>query len=213
MFSLDVFENSREAVLAVDENGVVIMINRAAASLFGVDRRRVRGMRCWQTARLLTEDGAPLCRPLCQIQKELCGNDRPVARDLVIFHSSRGERIVLDCLTIPMIAKASKRSACLHLMAPTISMVSGLPDVSATKGAFADRPMTKDIVARMLTAREVEILELLSRGRRTRDAATLLSVSVATVRNHIEHIHSKLGVHRRIDAVLLWLASAETPRS
>ncbi len=205
MFSLDVFENSDEAALATDENGGVIMINRAAASLFEVDRRKVRGMRCWQMARLFTEDGAPFCGPACAIQKELCHN-RPAARDLAILHSSRGERIELDVFTIPMMAKSAARSACLHLMAPSREEPS---DAAATQGTAKRGAMSKELIARMLTAREIEVLELLSRGRRTREVAGLLSVSIATVRNHIDHIHAKLGVHRRIDAVLLWLSSPQ----
>ncbi|MBI5505212.1 MAG: response regulator transcription factor [Deltaproteobacteria bacterium] len=103
-----------------------------------------------------------------------------------------------------MRAKSGTRSACLHLMAPSRT---GSPDASGRERSSKRGSMTKELVARMLTAREIEVLELLSQGRRTRDVASLLSVSIATVRNHIEHIHAKLGVHRRIDAVLLWLSS------
>ena len=48
-----------------------------------------------------------------------------------------------------------------------------------------------------LTRRKEEILYLLAQGRRAADIAEALTVGVSTVRSHIKHIHSKLGVHSR----------------
>ena len=53
-----------------------------------------------------------------------------------------------------------------------------------------------------LTGREVEVLRLLARGRPTRDIAATLSVSVKTVRNHVEHVYAKIGASNRIQASL-----------
>lgn len=55
--------------------------------------------------------------------------------------------------------------------------------------------------ASALTAREVEVLDLLSRGSLTSDIAGHLHLSVNTVRNHVTSILAKLGVHTRVDAV------------
>lgn len=48
-----------------------------------------------------------------------------------------------------------------------------------------------------LTAREVEVLELLLQGRSVPDIASTLQVTVATVQTHRQHIYEKLGVHSR----------------
>jgi HD-GYP domain-containing protein (c-di-GMP phosphodiesterase class II) len=53
-----------------------------------------------------------------------------------------------------------------------------------------------------LTEREVEILRLLARGRSRRDIAQLLVVSEHTVRHHLEHIYTKIGVGTRVAATL-----------
>jgi HD-GYP domain-containing protein (c-di-GMP phosphodiesterase class II) len=53
-----------------------------------------------------------------------------------------------------------------------------------------------------LTAREVEVLRHLVRGRSAREIATELSISPKTARNHIEHIYAKLGVSNRVGATL-----------
>lgn len=200
MVSLDVFENSTDAVLAADESGRVIMINRAACALLGIDRRKANGMACWQMARLFTDHGDPLCGPSCAIQQEVFRN-RVATRGTGVLHSPGGERIALELFTIPLRPKSATRSACLHMLVPRAARPApGEPP--------AKKPMmSKQLVAQILTARETEVLELLSQGRPTREIAEVLSVSVSTVRNHIEHIHAKLGVHRRIDAVLLWLSA------
>lgn len=52
-----------------------------------------------------------------------------------------------------------------------------------------------------LTSREREVLKLLGDGLSTRQMATLLSVSLATVRNHIQSILTKMDAHSRIEAV------------
>ncbi len=45
-----------------------------------------------------------------------------------------------------------------------------------------------------LTAREVEVLQHLARGLTTRQAATTLGISSATVRTHVENMRRKLSV-------------------
>jgi PAS domain S-box-containing protein len=52
-----------------------------------------------------------------------------------------------------------------------------------------------------LTRREIEILRLVATGADTKTAAERLHVSPATVRNHVQNILGKLGVHSRLQAV------------
>ena len=53
-----------------------------------------------------------------------------------------------------------------------------------------------------LTAREVEVLRLVSQGLSRREVAKRLVVSEHTVRHHLENIYSKVGVSSRAGAVL-----------
>jgi HD-GYP domain-containing protein (c-di-GMP phosphodiesterase class II) len=53
-----------------------------------------------------------------------------------------------------------------------------------------------------LTDREVEILRMLARGLSRRDVARALIVSEHTVRHHLEHIYTKIGVGTRVAATL-----------
>ena len=54
----------------------------------------------------------------------------------------------------------------------------------------------------LLTPREVEVLRLLARGQNNREIAQTLSVAVSTVKNHIQHILTKLGVSDRTQAAV-----------
>jgi DNA-binding NarL/FixJ family response regulator len=52
-----------------------------------------------------------------------------------------------------------------------------------------------------LSEREREVLALIARGATNRDAAERLFISEATVKTHLLHIYSKLGVNDRAAAV------------
>ncbi|NMB73520.1 MAG: response regulator transcription factor [Myxococcales bacterium] len=52
-----------------------------------------------------------------------------------------------------------------------------------------------------LTAREVEILQVIAKGLSNAEAARVLKVSRATIRTHLEHIYAKLSVSNRVEAI------------
>lgn len=56
-----------------------------------------------------------------------------------------------------------------------------------------------------LTAREMEVLGLLSQGLTSPEIAQRLFISTKTVRNHLEHVYLKLGITNRTGAVLFAL--------
>ena len=53
-----------------------------------------------------------------------------------------------------------------------------------------------------LTKRELEILRLIAQQHSNQDIAETLSISLKTVKKHIYNLYQKLGVHRRLEAVL-----------
>jgi DNA-binding NarL/FixJ family response regulator len=56
-------------------------------------------------------------------------------------------------------------------------------------------------LARLLTAREVQIFQMVVSGRRAREIATVLCVSDGTVKVHLHHIYEKLKVCSRSDLI------------
>ena len=72
--------------------------------------------------------------------------------------------------------------------------------------AGRERPRSRQaaeaaLLARLLTARELEVLQLLARGKSTRDIAETLGIRVLTARSHVKRILLKLGAHSRLEAV------------
>jgi DNA-binding NarL/FixJ family response regulator len=52
-----------------------------------------------------------------------------------------------------------------------------------------------------LTAREIEVLNLLADGVSNQVIAERLVVSLHTVRNHVQNVITKLGAHSKLEAV------------
>lgn len=84
------------------------------------------------------------------------------------------------------------------LLAPSVT--------GAVIAEFARRPAVPDgdaLVLQQLTAREREVLVLITRGRSNAEIAAELVVSEATVKTHVAHLLMKLGVRDRVQAVIL----------
>ncbi len=57
----------------------------------------------------------------------------------------------------------------------------------------------------VLTEREKEVLEALSKGMMNKEVADHLQISQGTVRKHVQHIYEKLQVNTRVEALNLYL--------
>ena len=72
-------------------------------------------------------------------------------------------------------------------------------------------PTSNPTDAVALTEREIEILELLSQGRVSKEIADQLSISYNTVRVHTTHSYEKLHVRSRSEALLKFMADKSVP--
>ena len=79
--------------------------------------------------------------------------------------------------------------------------------VAAARGETVLAPQVAAVLVRrvsgapVLTAREIDILNLLAAGRTNRELARELFISEATVKSHLTNIYGKLGVESRAGAV------------
>lgn len=98
----------------------------------------------------------------------------------------------------------------IELAAETLRAESGMalaPDVVEALLASLGLPASASQRARRqepggLTAREVQVLRLVASGGTRKQVAEALVVSEGTVRSHLEHIYSKIGVSNRAGATL-----------
>ena len=92
-----------------------------------------------------------------------------------------------------------------HLM-QTVRLVAGGnmvidPQLVVALADELSQSKDRDRKAETLTAREVEVLQLLAFGHTNKDIAEQLFISPDTVKTHLEHIFEKLGASDRTAAV------------
>ncbi|WP_329463092.1 LuxR C-terminal-related transcriptional regulator [Streptomyces sp. NBC_01431] len=78
--------------------------------------------------------------------------------------------------------------------------------------ADADPPPSEEVLAArealaLLTARERQILELISQGNSNRRVARALGISEKTVKNHLSAVFTKVGASDRTQAVVMGIRS------
>lgn len=94
----------------------------------------------------------------------------------------------------------------LHKEAPAEDIMRAIRAVLSGKQAFprriSDRLSNEQMTAG-LSVREREVLELVAKGLTNKEVATTLHISQFTVRNHLNHITSKLEVSDRTEAIFV----------
>ncbi len=182
---LATFEASAEAVLVVDAKGRICLCSPAAAEFLGRKRDQVLGRRCWTVACLFTVSGAPFCSHHCPVRRESLLHILPSRRRLV-REAGEAARLV-DLVTFLVPGAGPGPQPVLHLLEPVVAEQSPKPVLDNLD---------------VLSPREQEILRLVAGGYSTSAIAESLFISKATVRNHVQSILKKLGVHSRLEAAL-----------
>jgi two-component system, NarL family, response regulator len=118
---------------------------------------------------------------------------------VIVFSALTGDEDVYQALQAGAVTFLTKET-------PGEELVQTIRDVHA-----GGRPIPPDIARKLadritqssLTAREIEVLQLVSRGLRNRDIGFALYISEETVQGHMKHILSKLGVNDRTRAAVV----------
>lgn len=64
-----------------------------------------------------------------------------------------------------------------------------------------------------LSQRELDVLELLSRGLTTKNLAIQLGISANTANYHLSNVYRKLGAHNRVEAANAFFQRTATPQA
>ena len=144
------------------------------------------------------ENGAALTRRLLSRDPEL---------KIILYTGSADEDELLDGLDAGAAGFALKSGAPEELRDAILTVAGG--------GEYLD-PRLTSVLSRgngerryLLSPREREILQLLSKGLSGEDAAQELHLSPETVRTHVRNAMSKLGASTRVHAVALALQRGE----
>lgn len=207
------FEALRDAAdgaFVINEDLEVVFWNQAAESILGFDRNDVAGRYCYQILKGYDEGQYLICRAKCQVAK-LAMDSKPVPNYDIHVRTKEGDRRWLNMSVLSyQMRDVTGKKVIVHLFHDLDQkkidekLMTHLIEVI---NRYQDLPLTGrtdvESFSQPLTAREREILALLAHGYGTHDIANLLSISLNTVRNHIQHILQKFQVHTRLEAVAI----------
>jgi DNA-binding CsgD family transcriptional regulator len=169
---------SGDPLAVVDDELTIRAWNAGAEALTGVPARDAVGRACWDVVAALDGRGDPVCHARCpRARNALAG--RPVPRSDVSIRTRTGRRSVA-LSTVGVAGPGGRRL--VHLLHPAVR-------------AHANAPHTA------LTARQLQVLQLLAEGMAPKAVAMLLAIRESTARNHIRGILLRLGAHSQLEAV------------
>jgi DNA-binding CsgD family transcriptional regulator len=195
---------SGDAAFAVDRRGVIVSWNLEAEKLFNRDAGAVLGQRCWKVMAGQDLYGNRYCCKRCPLM-QMASDHESVHSFPVLFRTAANgwKKFSLHCLTV---FGGNRDELLLHIC----NSVDEIPENVGMEYSDNKYPDNNHVKVRpsannhrgALTNREHEVLALLVEGKSTRDIASLMCISPATVRNHIQHTMYKLHVHTRLEAVV-----------
>ncbi len=201
-----------DGALVLDQDGRVVLWNRAAERLLGFRADEVLGRPCHEVMCGKTLGGQPLCSASCAIAGRIIRGGAVRNFDMQA-RTKTGRTIWLNVSSLPIPSRKRGGFWAAHLFRDitrqakirhlanelhTAVWCGGSESAELSGGSPPEIP-----VALPLTEREREVLRLLALGKDTKSIADSLSLSIKTVRNHVQHILAKLGVHTRLQALAL----------
>jgi DNA-binding CsgD family transcriptional regulator len=200
----DVLFRATDAVYSVDNMQRIVYWNSACEQLFGIPCKNALGRLCSEVVRGEDADGRSFCEGGCCAS--LAKGGKGPKRFPLLASDSTGNKLQLSVNIVLVPTQNNDQWTCVHLL-NSDSAIDGLQaqeycssdkrDVVKLQTGSANTPISGS----NLTVREREILNLMTKGLRAKVISQLLHVSPVTVRNHIQHIVSKLEVHSQLEAV------------
>lgn len=193
----------------LDQEGMIVSWNPAAAEIFGLEEHDVLGKPCHATLQGVDECGTQ-CGRECNILSR--ANAHHPVRNYDIQVTAKDKKQWCNVSIVILDDSSSKHAYTLHIIRPIdvqkrLEMVmkdfvadhpTALPTpISGIKRRISTAP-SREVD---LTRREIEVLKYLAQGATTVEIATALFVSKSTVNNHIQHILKKLSAHTRLEAI------------
>ncbi len=190
-----------DAVFVIGPDYRIIYWDSRAEFLTGLRAEDVLDKPCYEVILGERDDGERFCSWGCSVMR-MSQEGRPVLSYDMKIHSPSGGKRWVNVSTLSI--ECEEGIHIVHLMRDaqrtheTLEMARGLIQISkkADKRSVADRQPVP-----ALTARQLEMLQLLSQGKSVRDIKTELHLSEATVRNHIRSVLQALGAHSQLEAL------------
>lgn len=190
MIVRNILLSTNEPTYTVDRDGQVMVWNQAAEQAFGFTEHHALGQRCWKLLSGRDTFGNQYCCKGCPV-RAAAFNHVPVSSFQIDFETAAHERKRFT-VTPLMLFIDPRNELFVHLCRPVTDDLKNIAEHVVVRKIHDP-----------LTARESEVLNLLHRGMNIPAIAAKLNVCTSTIRNHTQHILSKLNVHNRYEAVAL----------
>jgi PAS domain S-box-containing protein len=209
---LAVLSHTADGVYAVDRAQRIVFWNAAAERLLGYRAAEVIGRACHEVFDGEPRPGCLECGPSCPVMRAAARHE-PVSTYNLLSRTKAGDTILLNLSVIvppddsPLTTIHLFRDATYQLRYETYveQILCAAARLPAPQTTLARYPPEAPLFNAPLSGREKEVLYLLVQGKAARDIAQTLCISYATVRNHLQTILRKLGVHSQREAVRLAL--------
>jgi DNA-binding CsgD family transcriptional regulator len=194
-----------------DSSGKIGYLNERAETLLGVAAETCLGRPCHEVVAGRDAEGRPHCGPGCPIAAR-ARLDTEIEPFEMRVGSSRATARWIQVLIIKIAAAERKRPWLVHcaISRDKAHRIEHYLAKVAARTAH-DEADGSDSRRQDLTSREFEILRLLAEDHDLYTIADELHISYVTVRNHVQHVLSKLGVHSIMEAVACYLLLDEGP--
>lgn len=206
---LDLFGRTTDGAYALDAEQRIVFWNAAAERILGYGADDVIGRTCHEIFHGEPRPGCAQCRPDCPVMGAALRQEAVPTYNL-LSRTKDGESVLLNVsvivpqatnrayMTIHLFRDATRQLQYETYVEHLLCAAARLPSPQTT--GLQQRPDALAVYA-PLTPREKAVLCLLVDGHTARQIAHTLSVSYATVRNHLQKILRKLNVHSQRDAV------------
>ena len=212
---------SLEGVLWMDSKGKILFANQAAEKMFGVRKGGAKGKYCYDIVEGWDPAGNRFCFEGCSVMK-MAQKNEPVRDMYLQVRAPKGKERWLNVTTLVESKREGQAGKnIVHILRPA---PSGMEVVCLPEGIIATlnnritknkqdikkyRPQSAPSLPPgvSLTSREMEILGYVTEGKVAKEIAQNLGISLATVRSHIQNILRKLGVHSKLEAVVMLISS------
>lgn len=203
--TLDRISRSGEAVFAIDGANRIILWNKACEALVGKPARSVVGKPCYEVMCGRDANGNLYCHRGCPVAFQAREKKQdPVHPFELTVKAGDGKSQKISCSMFAIPSYHPALTTVVHVLRPAAEKAA---TSAAANEPSVSEPLTPLVnsggEAIALTAREKEILRCLAQGMPTKAMAKKLFIAVVTARNHIQNILQKLGVHSKLEAVVL----------
>ncbi|MAF96045.1 MAG: hypothetical protein CMM60_09870 [Rhodospirillaceae bacterium] len=203
----DLLYRAVDGVFAVDTRQRIVLWNAACGQLLGISSKDALGHNCSEILQGIGPTGQSFCQTRCDVAGLI--NGRQATCGFPIHVRSSGDKNLkfwVNIILVPSLHDDSwlcvhllRRDAPLDVLDVLENTVPGVRPGREDNSRAGDSPPPP--VPCPLTARERMVVELLAEGLSTGAIAKVLGIRLVTVRNHIQHIQAKLGVHSRAETV------------